>query len=343
MNSNPPSAMSTYSDPPYDIFMNQEDSSTQVPPPPSSVPETTDSTNEHLQQLLDGNSHSYGKSWKTATPKPFFGDKEDFRRFDRQVTVFLIANGASFREDQDKILFVLSFMEEGTAGLWASDYLDRSISRGEFGSWKSFRRELLDAFYSQNQAMNALDQFNKLKQDSGSARDFFLRLEQLASTAQIDLRMNDLLSISRIETGLNPTIIDKIYMGGNVPTEYDDYKRRAVMLDDLWRRRQDMKKGSSPWNELPKRTRPQDAVPRPKPKFESRGDPNAMDVDVQKAKRGAPTCYVCNEVGHIAKNCTKRANARSVTARGANTEAVEKTPAEIAHAEAWKDFPQEGA
>ena len=51
-------------------------------------------------------------------PKPFNGDQNDLNKFIQACSAYLNLNNEIFNSDKKKILFVLSYMTEGTAEAW---------------------------------------------------------------------------------------------------------------------------------------------------------------------------------------------------------------------------------
>ena len=239
-----------------------------------------------------------------ATPDVFDGTKSTYLRFLRQLKLFMMAYAREFDTDESKIIFTLSLMKKGTAELWAQTYMDQIInSSGCVGAWINFQEELNKTFIDYEENKRALQRFDALVQGKDPATDYFMKLEQLAAAACVKIH-EDVQVISQVERGLNSVIVDKIYSSGDMPYSYESYKTQAIAIDELWRRRQEMKQAEG-------RTRPvvrDDWRDRGKPKpFEKARtrDPNAMEVDASKARLGR-LCYLCGQPDHIAKDCTKR-------------------------------------
>ena len=284
----------------------------QVTPPT----ELTTGINHLVQELPTVNNpfrSNEGRSRKNvclaATPDAFDGNKANYRKFLRQLKLFMTAYAKEFDEDEAKIVFVLSLMKEGTAELWAQTYTDQVIdNNGYYGSWATFQEELNKSFVDYEENKRALQRLNALVQGRDSAADYFTKFEQHAKAAGVRLH-EDVQVISQVEHGLNPGILDKIYASGEVPYSYENYRIRAVAIDELWRRRQEMKQPEA-------KTRPvvrDDWRNRGKPRTNERvvaKDPNAMEVDASRAKQGR-NCYLCGSPEHIMKDCTKRLQNRA--------------------------------
>jgi hypothetical protein len=81
-----------------------------------------------------------------AVPDIFSGRKEDFRRFRRQIGLFLTANRANFKEGESMIWFALSYMKGGAAELWANTYMDKALKENDWGTWEMFLDQLTKGF-----------------------------------------------------------------------------------------------------------------------------------------------------------------------------------------------------
>ena len=132
-------------------------------------------------------------------------------------------------------------MKEGTAALWTDDFIDQALANDNWGTWADFKEMLIQVFYDVNEARKALDRMDALAQETGPVFKFFLRLEQLATAAAIDIDQVGPEMLNQVERDLSQALVDKIYQGESVPGTYREYKERA-MLDDLWQHRQEMRK-----------------------------------------------------------------------------------------------------
>ena len=73
------------------------------------------------------------KEIRLNNPKPFNGDRNDLNKFIQACSAYLDLNGEIFNSDKKKILFVLSYMTEGTAEAWKEVYMDEK--NGTYGTF----------------------------------------------------------------------------------------------------------------------------------------------------------------------------------------------------------------
>ena len=86
---------------------------------------------------------SRGRKVHAAKPTTFSG--KDYKSFARSCMLYLQAARHDFDDDEQKILFVLSFMTEGLASEWAHNFIDEVAAESEkndedpdFGSFNGF-------------------------------------------------------------------------------------------------------------------------------------------------------------------------------------------------------------
>jgi hypothetical protein len=258
---------------------------------------------------------------RVAAPDPFDGNKKNFKRFKLQYGLYIAANERAFQADYQKIVFVLSYMKYGAAELWADSVVERALMEEDWGTWDGFTDRLCRAFTDTNEPKRAIDAIGALKQGERPAAEYFLRLEQLALIADLDVAFDKQI-LHRVEQGLNWMIVDKIYQSERLPDSYGEFKQRAINIDEMWNRRREMKKSLglstiAKGSEMSRRAEKGKDRERPhikEDRAERKADPDAMDVDQRKKNRGPPTCYRCGIEGHIARYCHDNAVARKLAA-----------------------------
>ena len=90
------------------------------------------------------------KDLKIAELEGFNRNLANFRRFKQQYRLYLCANKESYPGNEEKIMFILSYMKEGSMELWAGSYIDRAIALKNWGDWDEFVTQLEHNFTDRN-------------------------------------------------------------------------------------------------------------------------------------------------------------------------------------------------
>jgi hypothetical protein len=175
-----------------------------------------------------------------ALPDPFDGRKENYRRFQRQFSLFLMANWTKFKEKESMIWFTLSYTKGGDAELWANSYVNRAMESNNWGTWEDFLDQLAKDFRNIEEPWKALEELEKLQQGKKLATEYFLKFEQLADLVGINLNHYPKTALY-IKRNMQHVLIDQLYQSDNPPSTYQEYKRRITAMDEM-RRRQEMHK-----------------------------------------------------------------------------------------------------
>jgi hypothetical protein len=220
-----------------------------------------------------------------AVPINFSGKKEDYRHFWRQIRLFLTTNKRDFQSDDSMIIFALSYMMEGAAEQWANAYVDQAIEEDNWGKWDAFLDALACDFRNHEEPCKVIEEMGRLFKGKRTALEYFLHLEQLASITGIDMNHSPHI-ILQLERGINSKLIDQLYLTDNPPSNYQEYKRRIITMDEMWK-----------WKEV--------NCTNCTVTWELR-DPNAMEVDQSKGKNDTRKCFICNETGHLVHACPRK-------------------------------------
>src|SRR3984893_19128799 len=194
-------------------------------------------------------------------------------------------------------MFVLSYMKEGSAELWAGSYINKAVALKNWGDWEEFTAQLEHNFTDRNEVQRAMEKLDSQKQGREGASVYFLRIEQHTAAAGIYL-LEDLHAILRCERGLNEDLVDRIYSRGLILNTYAGYRDHAITLDNIARSRASWKENHQTQRRFELHNN--DIAPN-KPKEVQKVDP--MQVDRFKTKN--TNCYNCNKSGHFARNCTE--------------------------------------
>ena len=89
-------------------------------------------------------------------------------------------------------------------------------------------------FTDRNEVQQAMEKLDNQKQGREGALVYFLRIEQHAAAAGINL-LEDPHAILRCERGLNEDLVDQIYSRGLIPNTYAGYHDHAITLGNIAR------------------------------------------------------------------------------------------------------------
>jgi Retrotransposon gag protein len=144
------------------------------------------------------------------------------------VTLFLRINKATYDANEKKIIFVLSFMNAGTASAWALNF----GSRRNLGTWEAFVKEVKDTFSPVDNARMARTEMKTLKQgdDLEEYINQFLLLMTRSGLTE------DTALIKYFMDRLKPTLLDKIFTMENVLTTLKDMIKAMSKFNGNWRR-----------------------------------------------------------------------------------------------------------
>jgi hypothetical protein len=207
-----------------------------------------------------------------ALPDRFSGRKKDFWQFRWQFGLYITVNWLDFLDDKSQILFMLSYMGEGQAELWSSAYVDGALQHNDWGTWNGFTTILSRDFRD--------------KEELHWALEYFLKLEQLASTASVNVDDSSHILL-QVEQNFNLVLIDQLYQSPDAPRTYSDYKWQIMAMDEMRHRWEAFRKNP---------THPRITRPNPKQNTE------AMEVDKMKSV-DSRKCFKCGKPGHLIRNC----------------------------------------
>jgi hypothetical protein len=237
-------------------------------------------------------------------PTPFDGNRRKVKVFIQECRSYLQANKKAYETDEDKVSFVLSFMNDKEALKWKQTYYDSIINpEGEYKypTIVEFFKKVQDDFQPVNEVHEAIHKIAMLKQGKKTAEEILVEFRHLISLAgySANTPSDQLHLIEKLQRILNPALVRRINLLDTPPTTLIDWANKAVIIDTNYRNAQDI------------------AERFVRDKFGGEGrkkeevDPNAMQVDAMTnekrtalMKKGA--CFICEEPGHLARDCKKK-------------------------------------
>ena len=269
---------------------------------------------------MSGSDDNSYRKIKIAEPDEF--DGSDWPTFANQMAVFLSAKDDLYREDKHKILFMLSYMKEGDALAWANDYTSSTLIDPDtseikpvpsYGTFKEFWKSVSDRFSDPNLKEKAHRELMALTQGRKTAVEFFHKFDELRIKAGYS-KMDD-FCIRHLKTSLHQEISRGIITMEKVPVTYDEWKKRAIALDDSIRGYEDHRHQNRAQLFSTRRPPPPPPPQRSKPPaptstdrkdatgttFGGLGQP--MEGISHAEARRRQVCFRCAKKGHWAKDC----------------------------------------
>src|SRR5580692_2832023 len=217
------------------------------------------------------------KELRVNPPTHFTGNREDLDNFIQDCTLYLTLNGAVYETDEKQIIFMLSYMTEGTSRAWKEAFVRDIINTqtNDFGSLKQFTVNLKRAFEASDSEGDARAKLRQLNQGKYSVDDYVAQFRILAGKA----RMTDNAALTEyFMEGVNTGILQKIFAQEKLPATITEWYERTSRCDSHYRRVQEIlgrRRGTS-GNAQTTNDMKKPFIPRFTPKEQ---DPNAMDVD----------------------------------------------------------------
>jgi hypothetical protein len=168
---------------------------------------------------------------QSLVAKPTDFDGKDYKLFRRQCAIYMMANRDNFVLDEEKVLFVLSYMKGGLAGQWAENEYEKIMEDGYVASsFQEFEARLQGTFSDPNKERNAQHQLSTTRQGfNETAEEFFQKFELNRRAAGYSTGHDSYL-IELLERNLKRDIVKTIYTQ-DLPDTYEGWKRKAIRLD----------------------------------------------------------------------------------------------------------------
>ena len=252
----------------------------------------------------DDNTSTKITEKKINMPKPFTGKREDLKKFIQDVLLYFVINRRVYNTDEDKIVFTMSFMEEGDAASWKEQFVDEKLKAGSLnlGTWDEFEELLKKAFTPYDAPGDALDEMKALRYKGVSIEDHVAKFKRAATKS--GLSENSAAIIDYFRESLSIPLQKKIMTLENPPTTFEKWCDWAMKMDNNFKKMQraiDRARGKTVDNGKKKEEPPRHwNFPR--------RDPNAMDIDAmtieqrnEMMRKGL--CFICEKPGHLGRNC----------------------------------------
>ena len=176
---------------------------------------------------------------KLNQPKPFTGKREDFDSFMQDVVLYLSINERTYDTGGRKIAFVLSFMNEGDAKSWKTQYIRAHMNDAgviALGTWPDFRQLLIEAFSPYDAPGDALDELTNLKMGNNAIEDHISKFKILRQ--QSGVAEDSPSAIDYFRRTLNIPLQRKLLELPTPPKNLKEWYEWATKLDNNYRKMQ---------------------------------------------------------------------------------------------------------
>src|SRR5882762_7610709 len=193
-----------------------------TPPPPLPIPILMSSQTTILSE---------DKALNVRTLTPFTGKRERLANFIRECNLCMWGNEKRFATEQIKVVFVLSYMKDGTTEHWRNMHVQEMMEnkRGCTDSWNALAAQLEKDFHDSNLADNRLTEVEMLRQGTGSADEYTVKFNTLIEETNIK---EDALRLRYYMKGINASLVYKVYGLIPVPDTLALWQEKAIMYDN---------------------------------------------------------------------------------------------------------------
>ena len=209
---------------------------------------------------------------KLGQPSAFNGDPKKVRAWINNTWLYLLVNKDVYDHDDKKVAFTLSFMKEGSAGLWALTETKTAFTNNPpgFGTWSDFLKRFNDSFILKNTKEQAIAWLSITKvNDKINLLKYISKFKNNATLSGIT---DQNVLINFFSRRIPNQLMKRIYSMDTVPSTVEKWYLQALHFKHIWEKTNEIAKGwGNPFltfqdnqnNHTQKHTR----------------DPNAMDID----------------------------------------------------------------
>ena len=160
---------------------------------------------------------------KLRQPSTFDGNPKKARAWINNTQLYLLVNKDVYDHDNKKIAFTLSFMKEGSAGLWALTKTEKAFisTPPGFGTWTDFLQRFNDSFILENTREQAIAWLTTTKvNDKIDVLDYISKFKNNAALSGIT---NQNVLINFFSRGIPTQLMRRIYSMDTVPTTMEKW------------------------------------------------------------------------------------------------------------------------
>lgn len=175
-----------------------------------------------------------------AKPDFFDGDKTKFRAWWRSIILYTGDVGNGLNTDTKKVGVAYSYIRGPNVEAWTANFFDTHFDESTelwTISWADAKVAIKARFEDANLKEQAQIKLENLRQGKRSAEDFFTEFETLMR--QASYQKTDQFVIQLVRRHASKEIVDALCMSATIPTTYDQWREKIILLDNQRRQREE--------------------------------------------------------------------------------------------------------
>ena len=161
---------------------------------------------------------------------PFHGDRKLVKKFLQECDLYILGNSKDFPTDDSKVIFVLSYMDDGEAEKWKQYFIDNEVITAGSYVWpklSKFYAKVKEAFAFEDEKEDSVRKLETLRQGNRNAKELTNKFRLLVTKAGLD-EDNQML-IHTYRCALNPQLANKIMYSTDKPSMLKDMGKDATL------------------------------------------------------------------------------------------------------------------
>jgi hypothetical protein len=275
---------------------------------------------------------------KPSPPSDFHGERSQGRAFINSCRLYFSLTPDAFRNDQERIKWVLTFFKSGRAASFADRLLryEERRKRPRYIDYTSFEERLIADFCPANERLEAIMRLESSRYFQGK-RDVEAYIDEFQELVDWSGYSEPIAIVMKFRRGLSPKIQNKIAESGRDKPADDDtegWYETARLLDvnrvaneefnsswvkpalPLFRTAPTTSRMPIPLRAVPTPPVPTIAShtsPRQPPPQPPRQLPIKSEIDRTRAQPTPRPCFRCGDLNHLARDCPHALDIRYMT------------------------------
>ena len=122
-------------------------------------------------------------------PTPFHGDKKLIKKFLQECDLYILGNAKDFPTNDSKVIFILSYMDDGEAEEWKQYFIDNEVITTGSYVWPKladFYTKVKEAFVFEDKKEDSVRKLETLRQGNRNVEEMTNEFQLLVTKAGLD-------------------------------------------------------------------------------------------------------------------------------------------------------------